>query len=283
MKNLLYRLIKHGFERIQGGASRGAYSHPKFIRGDPKSCLSIEKVKRSKSSDETCSVKDPAVKLGEMSEHFQQAVQESRPLKLKARCQKKANWNEPRSVDKLDAMWTGLIDHDLETIMTEKLDVNERSFSWMGNESVNTAVLKPEYLSTHRRSNSTLIGTANCFDLRGSLGKSHSSPGKIEGMWRTQHPPNNFGRQNMILSKFLPARLPGHSDLNDLNSSGLLSDLTDPSKPDLQPLHADFPSSSPTISLIQGNDGEVPSPLPFRMAPSLFDQSTDDYGDFWDV
>lgn len=274
------RLIKHGFERIQGGASRGAYSHPKFIRSDPKSCLSIEKVKRNRASDEAGSTKDSAVKLVEMSDHFRQAVQESQPVKMKSRCHQKEFWSHPMSSEIIGGDRSSSIEMSLESQLIDRIEINEQSFSWMDNDCFQAP--KPDLLPVHRRSNSTINSTGNCFDLRVGLGKCHSSPGQIEGMCHSLHRPRTFGSQKILLSKYLPIRLPpGSSDLDDLDSVDLLSDITEPSKIDLQVTPTNF--SSPNAAVLSTQKDKVTGPFPFRMASSLFDQSSDIDGDFWQL
>lgn len=74
------RLIKHGFTRIQGGSGRGAYQHPKFLRDDRTSCLSIQKIRKSHLGEGRPSKPSVELELGSMSHHFKRAVEDSRPL-----------------------------------------------------------------------------------------------------------------------------------------------------------------------------------------------------------
>ena len=214
--------------------------------------------------------KDPAVKLGEMSEHFRQAVQESRPLKMKPRSVKKTSWDQPRYQDTAEPIAT--LSHEsltVSNVVIDAIDLNDQSFSWPSDDSLQSSRQKQDPLALHRRSNSTGSGLMS----RGWLGKSHSSPGQIEGMHRTLHHRSPMESQKIILSKFLPTRLPGHANVMDFNASDLLSSNTNQIKQDVPQMPATPLSSS---------QGERPdASFSFRMASTLFDHSCDAEGNFW--
>eukprot|EP00934_Nitzschia_sp_Nitz4_P003861 Nitzschia sp. Nitz4//scaffold118_size93875//43199//44649//NITZ4_004787-RA/size93875-augustus-gene-0.84-mRNA-1//1//CDS//3329533721//3851//frame0 len=106
LRSFQRQLIKYGFSRIQGGAARGAYQHPKFVKSNLSSSRNIEKVKKgnaeASSREMDSGSQFPAAELlGPMSDYFKQAVKESRPWSSRRGT---TNTNKP-SQDQMGGDW----------------------------------------------------------------------------------------------------------------------------------------------------------------------------------
>lgn len=111
---LLDRLIKHGFTRIQGGSGRGAYQHPKFLRDNRKSCLSIQRLGKNQDSDDKARKPPVQLELGTMSSHFKRAVEDSRPSFKRA--QKSSDGDNLPREEKLEKSMPSGSDHSSGSI-----------------------------------------------------------------------------------------------------------------------------------------------------------------------
>jgi hypothetical protein len=241
------------------------------------SCLSIEKVKRSRSFD-GAEFGTPAVKLGEMSEHFRQAVLKSKPHK---------------SSNCSDGSPTQGLQHQTESSSSGSARLGntaqESSDPVSHCANAHSQVSRPDHLPFATPGlNSPFMSTVDFCRPPPNRASSFPSLRQTENLQKASKPPPLYRRTipKAILSQFLPARPPGQSFATDFNPSELLSGTRSMSCPPKIDSPTEFekyslsnyliPRSNLSISKIDPPQGRAMSPL---------DQTPDQDGrsTIWDI